>query len=83
MARVDGVLAVNRLALFQKGDNGWRRLAESETLSLKPYQLPELVGVRVESGSGTPGLPGGIGALEGTATVTSLEVPVPIIPDVC
>ena len=83
VARVDGVLAVNRLALFVKGAKGWRRLGESEEVSLKSYQLPELFGVRVESGSGNPGLPGGIGAQEGQLSAESRAVPVPVIPDLC
>lgn len=83
VARVDGVLAVNRLALFVKGAKGWRRLGVSEEVSLKPYQLPELTGVRVESGSGNPGLPAGIGPQEGQPTLASHAVPVPVIPDVC
>ena len=83
VARVDGVLAVNRLALFVKGAKGWRRLGESEEVSLKSYQLPELFGVRVESGSGNPGLPGGIGAQEGQPSAESRAVPVPVIPDLC
>jgi hypothetical protein len=83
-ARVEGVLAVNTLSLFKKTQKGWRRLKDNEVISLKEYQLPELAGVRVESGSGTPVLPDGIGSLEGqTPTTTSRGVPVPVIPDVC
>ena len=83
-ARVDGVLAVNTLSLFHKTKKGWRRLKDNEVIRLKEYQLPELAGVRVESGSGTPVLPDGIGSLEGQSpTTTSRGVPVPVIPDVC
>ncbi len=83
-ARVEGVLAVNALSLFNKTKKGWHRLKDNEVISLKEYQLPELTGVRVESGSGTPVLPDGIGPLEGqTSTTTSRGVPVPVIPDVC
>lgn len=85
VARVDGVLAVNKLSLFLKGSKGWRRLGENEEVSLKHYQLPELLGVRAESGGGTPELPDGIGSLEGQskASAASRGVPVPVIPDVC
>lgn len=83
VARVDGVLAVNALALFTKTKKGWRRLKDGETLNLIHYQLPELLGVRVESGSGSPGLPDGIGPLEGQAGGGGRSVPVPVIPDVC
>lgn len=84
VARVDGVLAVNRLALFRKGKLAWRRLGDNEEFRLEHYQLPELVGVRVETGSGTPALPDGIGALEGQPTPGNRRsVPVPVIPDVC
>lgn len=83
VARVDGVLAVNALALFARTKKGWRRLKDGEMLNLIHYQLPELLGVRVESGSGTPGLPDGIGPLEGQAGGGGRSVPVPVIPDVC
>ena len=79
-ARVDGVLAVNRLDLFLKGKKGWRRLSEKEDIILKHYQLPELVGVRVETGSGSPELPDGIGSMEGRPAATTRGVPVPVIP---
>ena len=81
---MDGVLAVNALSLFLKTKKGWRRLKDNEVIRLKEYQLPELAGVRVESGSGTPVLPDGIGPLEGQSlTPASRGVPVPVIPDVC
>ncbi|MFA7618129.1 MAG: putative baseplate assembly protein [Thiohalomonadaceae bacterium] len=83
VARVEGVLAVNKLALFVKGKKGWRRLAENEEIALKHYQLPELLGVRVETGVGTPALPDGIGTLEGQPATSVRGVPVPVIPDVC
>ncbi|MEW5755357.1 MAG: putative baseplate assembly protein [Pseudomonadota bacterium] len=84
VARIDGVLAVNKLSLFIKGAKGWRRLGENEEVQLKHYQLPELLGVRAETGTGAPALPDGIGTLEGQATTsTSRGVPVPVIPDVC
>lgn len=83
VARVTGVQAINALSLFQRGSKGWRRLATDETISLTKYQLPELLGVRAESGSGTPVLPDGIGLLEGQTPDDSLGVAVPVIPDIC
>jgi hypothetical protein len=77
------VQAVNALSLFQRGSNGWRRLSADETISLTKYQLPELLGVRADSGSGTPALPDGIGLLEGQTPDDSLGVAVPVIPDLC
>ncbi len=83
VARVDGVQAVNAMAMFQRGSKGWRRLRSDEELTLKSYQLPELLGVHVGSGSGTPAFPDGIGPLEGKGPERHLGVPVPVIPDVC
>ena len=83
VARVGGILRVNGLALFRRSASGWRRLADHEAVSLEPYQLPELVGVRVASGNGQPALPDGIGRLEGQPAATERGVPVPVIPDVC
>ena len=82
-SRVEGVLAINAVALFSKTKKGWRRLKADEEISLTRYQLPELMGVRVESGKGTPALPSGIGYLEGESPDSSLGVAVPVIPDVC
>ena len=82
-ARVDGVLAVNGLRLFRRNAKGWRRLGRNEEIELKKYQLPELLGIRVETGSGAPQLPDGIGPLEGQAPDRRTGVPVPVIPDVC
>lgn len=83
VARVDGVQAVNAMALFQRNAKGWRRLGANEEITLTEYQLPELLGVRVESGTGTPLLPDGIGHLEGQKPDTSRGVAVPAIPDIC
>ncbi|QTF94231.1 baseplate J/gp47 family protein [Halomonas sp. BM-2019] len=86
-ARVDGVLAVNALALFTRAESGWRRLPANEPLTLLNYQLPEVLGVHVESGGpdDTPHLPGGIGRMEGDGPDRDggTAVPVPVIPDVC
>ncbi|WP_415879188.1 putative baseplate assembly protein [Methylomonas sp. TEB] len=82
-ARVAGVQAVNSLSLFQRGSQGWRRLPADEPVNLTKFQLPELLGVRADSGSGTPTLPDGIGLLEGQTPDDSLGVAVPVIPDIC
>ncbi|WP_150048151.1 MULTISPECIES: putative baseplate assembly protein [Methylomonas] len=83
VARVAGVQAIHAVALFQKNSNGWRRLNANQAVELAKYQLPELMGVRVETGPGTPGLPEGIGPLEGQSPATGLGVAVPVIPDIC
>jgi len=82
-ARVPGVLAVDKVSLFAKGPKGWRRLPEDQALSLEQYQLPELMGVQAEVGTGAPGLPDGIGPMEGQPQPPTRGVPVPVIPDVC
>jgi predicted phage baseplate assembly protein len=85
VARVSGILAVNGLGLFRRGRKGWQRIPENKEIKLELYQLPELVGVRVETGRGTPKLPDGIGAMAGQEQTTDgrRDVPVPVIPEVC
>lgn len=89
-ARVEGVQAVNAVALFEQqnleqGKTGWHRLLEKQSLDLATYQLPELMGVRVDIGKvgDTPKLPNGIGALQGAPSDSSNGIAVPVIPDVC
>jgi len=79
VARVQGVRAVKAISLFQKGDSGWRRLQPEESIELRNYQLPELLGVGVGTGNGEPAFPGGIEASTGGGG----EVPAPVIPEVC
>jgi hypothetical protein len=88
VARVQGVRAVNRLSLFAlKSPATWRRLAPGEDLQLRSYQLPELLGVSAATGSGAPGLPDGVGYLDGTGPdgdgTDGRAVPAPVIPDLC
>mgnify|MGYP001259588507 CR=1 FL=1 len=84
VARVEGVLAVNGLSLFDKQKKGWRRLKANQSLTLKDYQLPELLAVRVETGSGTPALPEGLGSADGESSSDQVRgVAVPVIPDIC
>jgi len=81
-ARVPGVRAVKALSLFaRKGDGAWVRLDATQSLVLKPYQLPELLGVSVGSGNGEPEFPGGIEA--GSTSGSGRVVPAPVIPDLC
>jgi len=84
-ARVDGIQAVNGLALFEQGKKGWRRLPTQKSVTLEHYQLPELMGVRVEIGTiaDKPKLPLGIGSLEGETDSSQHGIAVPVIPDVC
>ncbi len=83
ISRVEGVLAINAVSLFKRTSKGWRVLKATEEISLSKYQLPELMGVRVESGKGKPALPSGIGYLEGQSPASSGGIAVPVIPDVC
>jgi len=78
ISRVDGVRAVNALSLFRRKNNKWRRLSAAEFVELTAYQLPELLGVHVATGSGTPDFPRGL-----TSTGDTTLVPTPVIPDVC
>jgi hypothetical protein len=84
-ARAEGVQSVNGASLFLKTSKGWRRLPQTEELDLTLYQLPELMGVRVEVGSAkdTPQLPQGIGPLVGSPPEPANGIAVPVIPDVC
>ncbi|GGO76209.1 hypothetical protein GCM10011348_02870 [Marinobacterium nitratireducens] len=88
-ARVEGVQAVNAVALFEQtrvdGKTVWRRLPPTEALDLSDYQLPELVGVRAGIGGAgdTPPLPGGIGPLQGAPAEPGDGIAVPVIPDIC
>lgn len=83
VARVAGVQAINAISLFQRGSKGWYRLNAGQAVNLTRYQLPELAGVRVESGSGAPVLPDGVGLMEGQAADDNLAIPVPVIRDIC
>ncbi len=80
-------LSAAQIAKKQPADSfsRWRRLGDNEEIPLLHYQLPELLGVRVEAGSGSdlPALPDGIGPLEGQPDRPQRGVPVPVIPDVC
>jgi hypothetical protein len=81
VARVSGVQSWHGLALFTRPEEGepWQPLAEGATLTLRDYQLPELLGVHIASGPGSLTLP------EGLAPVSNDDpgVAVPVIPDLC
>lgn len=79
--RTAGVKAVNALALFRQVDGVWQQVAAEQSIELQPYQLPELMAVGVETGTGSPGMPSGLappGAPGG-----GRSVPAPVIPDLC
>ncbi|WP_295886901.1 putative baseplate assembly protein [uncultured Thiohalocapsa sp.] len=87
VARVPGVRAVNKLVLFARGPSEagpnagpWRAVAGGE-LILQDYQVPDLLGVQVRSGSADPTLPAGLGELP--AGGDDNGVPAPVIPDLC
>jgi hypothetical protein len=88
VARVEGVRAVNQLTLFLRETAGWRRIPEGEAVTLERYQLPELMGVEVATGSGEAELPRGIGYLIGEGPAgdgrdRGKGVPAPVIPNLC
>ncbi|MGD8930966.1 MAG: putative baseplate assembly protein [Chromatiales bacterium] len=81
VARVAGVRAVKSLDIFQKRNGRWRRLRNNQFVTLRDYQLPELLGVSTGTGNGAPGFPDGIEAgLDGSG---GRSVPAPVIPDIC
>ena len=87
VARVAGVREFRSLSIFTKVSSPatkntpatWQRLGRDQSLNLKKYQLPELLGVSVGTGTGEPELPGGLEPL----TSTGRGVPAPVIPEVC
>lgn len=96
VARVEGIRVVNGLTLFTRNQQGWVALPEPQSLDLQRYQLPELLGVSVATGTGAPELPGGLAPVSGApggpgaAAPGGAEgetgrppTPVPVIPDVC
>ncbi|MDL0433532.1 putative baseplate assembly protein [Marinobacter sp. TBZ242] len=85
VARVSGVQSWHGLALFTRADENaaWQSLADGDQLSLQDYQLPELLGVRIESGPGPLTLPDGIGPGSGGPPKPGPGIAVPVIPDLC
>ncbi len=79
VARVAGVKAVKALALFQKVNGTWKRIAKDQPLALITYQLPDLLGVSASTANGEPALPGGLTALP----KGSRAVPAPVVPQLC
>lgn len=85
VARVSGVRSWHGLALFTRPDDKspWQPLAEGKQVPILDYQLPELVGVRIESGPGSHSLPDGIGPVSGEQPGAGSGIAVPVIPDLC
>jgi hypothetical protein len=82
VARVAGVRSVGAIAFFVPAGSSFSRLAAGATLTLEDYQLPDLVGVSAQTGTGTPSLPPGItsGTDSGGA---GGGVSVPVVPELC
>jgi len=85
VARVSGVKSWHGLALFTRPEDKapWGSLADGESLKLLDFQLPELLGVRIESGPGPLILPDGIGPGSGEQPEPASGIAVPVIPDLC
>lgn len=84
VARVEGVQAVNAMCLFRREQGLWRRIELNQSVELELYQLPELMGVSVGTGTGDADFPGGLGPLAGEEGGSGWrDVPAPVIPDVC
>jgi hypothetical protein len=81
VARVTGIRAVKAFSLFQKNDDGWQRLPDSTEIELTLYQLPELLGVSVGTGSGEAPVPSIVASDSGS--FSSNGVPAPVIPELC
>jgi len=92
VARVPGVRSVTAISIFakqlvnsgqgskqKKSTAAWLSLNKNQSLELTAYQLPELLGVSVGTGSGEPSFPRGIKVDDDG----SRGVPAPVIPDVC
>ena len=80
VARVEGVLAVNAVALYTPDEGGdWTPLPGGAPLPLTTYQLPELIGVLAAAGRGTPEAPRGLTPEAGGGGAW----PVPVVPDIC
>lgn len=80
VARVPGVLTAGEVALFIPTSNGgWSTLPSGTSFTLLDYQLPELVGVSAQRGSGTPTLPTSLRHPEDAPHL----VAAPVIPEVC
>jgi predicted phage baseplate assembly protein len=81
VARVEGVSTVPGINIFRREDDAWSRIERAQVcdsieLVLKPWQLPELLGVVVS----TDGIPSD--EMRSVVTVTG-GTAVPIIPVVC
>lgn len=85
VARVNGVQSWHGLALYSRPDEKapWQQLEPGAQLTLRDYQLPELLGVRIESGAGSLKLPDGIGPVSGEQPESGRGIAVPVIPDLC
>lgn len=85
VARVNGVQSWHGLALYSRPDEKapWQQLEPGAQLTLLDYQLPELLGVRIESGAGSLKLPDGIGPVSGEQPESGRGIAVPVIPDLC
>jgi hypothetical protein len=78
--RLPGVLAADGANIFRRDPSGWTAI--SGTLTLQPYQLPDLIGVTVavstDPDGGTPAPPWSDAPLPGAG-----GQPVPFIPQKC
>lgn len=83
--RVAGVQAIGGLLLYVRNGAGqWQTLAEGQSQSLQPWQLPELVGISVQSDS--PGeAPQAPKVVSGAGERDNIKdwIPTPVIPDIC
>lgn len=74
-ARTPGVLAVNHISLYHQQTGDW---TDTQKLSMKAWQLPELMAIHIEEGEHIPSVPDLI-----ASPVTASAIAVPVIPDFC
>lgn len=83
--RVSGVQSIGAVQLYvQNSDKQWLTLTEGQSLSLQPWQLPELQAINVQADSrGETPLPPSI--VSGAAERETMKdwIPTPVIPDIC
>lgn len=83
--RVAGVQAIGALLMYvQDSDKKWQTLSEGQSLTLQPWQLPELqaISVQPDSRGEAPQPPSLVSGAAERETIKDW-IPAPVIPDIC
>lgn len=88
VARVKGVDTVSGVNLFQKQNNSWQQVkrvqqCEAIQITLREWQLPELLAVVVSTDGSTPETVTGTSNGAGTEGETGGGVALPVVPESC